>query len=636
LIQIQQVELRNWRRVKSASVVFPKVGTIAMMGSNGVSGKSVGAGKTSLGEAVSKAVFGVPTKALGKMSFRRKGDTYVKVEGSLDGKPFTIEAGYKCKELGGTGEGLRFTVNGVTVQRADCKDTRNELNSVLGISSELAAWTVFMNGDKLDFSELTQVAQVELLMQALQQPPWPSYSQGARKALEKKVSLEVSARSDLDAVNRSLISSENAVALSQEEVATEEKRYAAISEQYTKVQAVFEAKMKELETAYQKAAAVQKIARQELSSVMESAEQQAEAEFKTAKDKAQKDYGDSQVVARKAATKRATDNAEWQRLRREYEKFAKRPKTCPTCGQKWPDDEHLEAEKQKAQTALAKAEDAFQASEAALEKAESRESELDNALHAILNRMATRQKELTRAASDKVVAVDALADRAARSADAWESTTPQKPNADALNAARAQLDAERRMVTRLKEQVVEAGAALARAERQVMLHKYWVEALGPTGIPNLIINQALPPLNSAAQAASLSLTGGEIDVTFGTTRELATGEERNKLTVYVDNPKGADELGEFSKGEGGLTNLIISESLSLIGQMPRRCSWRWLDEVINNQDRRHVYSYYKRLAHANNMAIFIVDHHPDALSLADHVLVATKDEQGFTSYAWER
>jgi hypothetical protein len=35
------------------------------------------------------------------------------------------------------------------------------------------------------------------------------------------------------------------------------------------------------------------------------------------------------------------------------------------------------------------------------------------------------------------------------------------------------------------------------------------------------------------------------------------------------------------------------------------------------------------------MAVFIVDHHPDALAMADHVLVATKDEAGFTTYAWQ-
>ena len=73
----------------------------------------------------------------------------------------------------------------------------------------------------------------------------------------------------------------------------------------------------------------------------------------------------------------------------------------------------------------------------------------------------------------------------------------------------------------------------------------------------------------------------------------------------------------------------------MIGQLPQRCAWRWLDEVINNQDRKHVYGYYRRLAHTNRMTIFIVDHHPDALALADHVLVATKDEAGFTSYSWQ-
>ena len=132
------------------------MGTIAMQGPRG-------SGKTSLGEAVSRAVFGIPQKALGKMSFKRKGNTYVCVEGTLGDKPFTVETGYKCEELGGTGEGLRFTVDGIPTQRADIKDTRSELNAVLGISQELTMWTVFLNGDKLDFGGVVGTGQGEAL-----------------------------------------------------------------------------------------------------------------------------------------------------------------------------------------------------------------------------------------------------------------------------------------------------------------------------------------------------------------------------------------------------------------------------------------------------------------------------------------
>jgi len=626
--------MRNWRRVREATVVFPEVGTVAMLGVNGEAMKSAGAGKTSLGEAVSRTVFGVPPKALGRMSFHGKGNTYVRVDGTLDGKPLVVEAGYKCKELGGTGEGLRFTIDGIATQRADVKDTRAELNSVLGISTQLAEWTVFMNGDKLDFSELSQAMQVELLMQALQQPPWPSYLQQARKGLEWANGHEMQARADLDSARGSLVSAENAALLAHEAIANQQRRLQEVTNIYNSLHLTHETELKRLDAVYKKAEAEQKAAQKEVAEVMTTADKQVAAEFKAEVETAQKVYAAAQVEARKAATKLALDRAEHQRLLRELQRFTERPETCPTCGQKWPADEHLEVEKRRVRDSLSKALEAKARSAEISAMAEKREHDADDEVYAIRKRMEERKEQLTKAVVDRAALAEKKAEAAALAADEWESKAPEKPDDTALAHARAVHEAKGEMVTACACKVRDAGQALGLAEREVMIRKYWVEALGPTGIPNLIINQALPPLNVAAQAASVALTGGEIAVSFGTTRELATGEERNKLTVYVDNPRGADELGEFSKGEGGFTNLIISESLSMIGQLPRRCAWRWLDEAINNQDRKHVYGYYKRLAHTNRIVIFLVDHHPDALALADHVLIATKDEAGFTSYAW--
>jgi uncharacterized protein (DUF305 family) len=84
-----------------------------------------------------------------------------------------------------------------------------------------------------------------------------------------------------------------------------------------------------------------------------------------------------------------------------------------------------------------------------------------------------------------------------------------------------------------------------------------------------------------------------------------------------------------------LANLIVAEALATIGHIPQRCGWRWLDEVLNNQERKQVYAHYKRQAQDLGLAIFTVDHHPDALAMADQVLVAEKDAEGFTSYHWE-
>jgi energy-coupling factor transporter ATP-binding protein EcfA2 len=67
-----------------------------------------------------------------------------------------------------------------------------------------------------------------------------------------------------------------------------------------------------------------------------------------------------------------------------------------------------------------------------------------------------------------------------------------------------------------------------------------------------------------------------------------------------------------------------------------RIGYRWYDEILNSQDqvvRRSILTYLKDLAHRLDILIFVVDHHHEAASYADYVLVAEKNEKG-TEFFW--
>jgi hypothetical protein len=99
---------------------------------------------------------------------------------------------------------------------------------------------------------------------------------------------------------------------------------------------------------------------------------------------------------------------------------------------------------------------------------------------------------------------------------------------------------------------------------------YWNVAFSPYGIPNMVLREALAPLNAEARRISTTMTGGTIEVVYSTTRELASGMEKAQLNIEVNNLLGSQDLAGSSKGECGLTNFIISETLCNVGQVVRR------------------------------------------------------------------
>jgi DNA repair exonuclease SbcCD ATPase subunit len=123
------------------------------------------------------------------------------------------------------------------------------------------------------------------------------------------------------------------------------------------------------------------------------------------------------------------------------------------------------------------------------------------------------------------------------------------------------------------------------------------------------------------------MTGGTIEVRYSTMKELASGLEKAQLNIEVDNKLGDKDLGGSSKGEAGLTNFIIAETLSEVGQVSRRVGYVWLDEVAPHQDSKvcqSLYSYLKEKANTLGILIFLVDHNPVAANYADKILLVEK------------
>lgn len=122
-------------------------------------------------------------------------------------------------------------------------------------------------------------------------------------------------------------------------------------------------------------------------------------------------------------------------------------------------------------------------------------------------------------------------------------------------------------------------------ERAARFH-HLQTAFGPNGVQAMIIEAALPELESEANRLLGRLSDGRMNVRFETQRELKTGGQRETLDIII-----ADELGQrpyemFSGGEGFRADLALRIALSRL--LARRAGAAlqtlFIDEGFGTQD----------------------------------------------------
>ena len=639
----KSIYLRNWTTVAESEVTFPEYGVVFVEGDNRTSmtkTKSVGAGKTALGEALSRALFGVPGRftSLGDYSRDGNGDTYVRVTAELAGKPLIVELGYKCAELSKTGEGLRFTYDGQVVERNHINATREELCAVIGgITPKLASWTIFLDGEKLRFNELSQQDSVNIIMSALNQPPWTDYHDNAKKIAQRFRAETKAAQRALDdgkqaigdaqeLVDEAVSDLEEAKTDYQSEIESAETVVQSKQEAITRLETQLRAKKKELVNI-----------RKEI----KDAETEDAKRFKTLELKRGKLRSELAVLRRAASEKQGTKSAVEAKRRvakSRLEELESEPDNCPTCGKPW-NKVHGAKEIGVAEKQLQIILKSFKVAKAEVESAEERVQAHEDRLEEVDN-------QISQLRSGGVKALSVQFEECGRSIEqttaklAAQQVELEKlkggPDKSHVVKCTTVVEERRGVLTRVKSKLKTLAQNVAESEVAVRVGDYWVEAYGPTGIPNMILREAVPQLNSVSDRMSAEISGGILSVGYATTRELAKGGGRSELVITVKNRYGSRKIEGNSKGETGLTGLIISDTLSEVGSIYDKVGYRWYDEAINAQDpvvRNNILERIKLRAHQHKTLVFLVDHYPDMERYADYKLVAEKQDKT-TSYRW--
>jgi DNA repair exonuclease SbcCD ATPase subunit len=643
-LKLQKITIRNWMKFVDAEVQFPDRGLVLVAGSNKASGgklASVGAGKTGFGEAICRTLLGTRGRFTHAKSFSRdkKGDSYVKVEALHNGVPLIVENGFKCTELGGTGEALRYRFGDKpAVMRSKIDETRNEIASIIGVTPDLADWTVFIDGRKIEFDRLSQEDAVNLVMAAIMQPPWTQFFERSKKIVNNFDSTVQNDENNHAAALRRLEHAKTQVTSAEAVLAEEEDVYKSQrklnDERIEQLGQEKADKLKATETACARQDAIARRTKQ-------IEDQKAEAHHKL---EIERNELDDKIRAEQekkdtAVEKRSTASATLATAEEKLAELQATPKDCPSCGKPW-DKAHSEEEITKAQAKVNKAQEAYDKAVAkvseitgAMGKFQTERRNVSTKLQALnasgevteLSNEYQRLENANKARDQRIHAIDV------------EIVGLKKDVSDAnVRAAKATLHERKTQVSKTEQEIEALAKTWAEDQESLKVVKYWNKAFSPVGIPNMVLSEALGPMNEVSRAISNRMTGGTINITYSTTKLLSTGASKAQLVINVDNEIGDSEIQGSSKGEGGLTNFIIAETLSEVGNVSNRIGFRWYDEIVPHGDpvvAKSIYAYMREVANRLGILVFLVDHNPAAENYADHVLLVEKTRSG-TNISW--
>lgn len=630
--------------VRNATLSFPQSGLVLVQGCNlAARGKmqSIGSGKTALGEAICRALLGVSGRytQLGRYSYKGRGDALIVVQCTHRGQPLSVELGYKAKELNPTSEALRFTYAGEQCWRDRLANTRQDLARLLAVTPELAAWTIHLDGDRLKFDDIAHKDSVSLLMAALAQPPWDQFHRKANETVTALKRTLAGCEAVLASARQRLAEAEMDLEAATASLETAQQAYEKTLAAQAKLKAEAQARQEDLA---KKLAVEAEACRRLQADIKQAIAESADAAHEQEILRNQKLDAYQALSEQLSALSVQASLAKQHRLnaQRALQDLRKEPTLCPTCRRP------LESKVSAAQIAAA---------ERALTDAQRKEAEAQAQLE-------SKQAEADKARAAHRRAADALqqlrsTQPVAQLSQEFESHEARRlqleaelrgterdllaldrpPDRSSVVSAEATVKVQTSGVQQAKAKIQDAGAQVAESAQTLRVAEYWQRAFGPGGIPNMVLREAVPPLNDAAQRISARMTGSSLQIVYETSKTLASGDHRNELNIRIKNPDGAEWPEGGSKGEGSLTNLIVAEALAEVGGIANRIGYRWYDEVGANADelvRRSVFAYLREMANRQGILIFLTSHAPEAANYADYVLLAEKTAVEGTTYRW--
>ena len=143
---------------------------------------------------------------------------------------------------------------------------------------------------------------------------------------------------------------------------------------------------------------------------------------------------------------------------------------------------------------------------------------------------------------------------------------------------------------RLAARVEQARGRLSAAREAAALHAELARAFGRDGVQAMLIEQAIPELESAANALLDRMTDGRIRVSLATQRESASGKTTETLDIRISDDLGARGYEMYSGGEAFRVDFALRIALSrlLAARAGAALPTLIIDEGFGTQDAEGI------------------------------------------------
>lgn len=186
--------------------------------------------------------------------------------------------------------------------------------------------------------------------------------------------------------------------------------------------------------------------------------------------------------------------------------------------------------------------------------------------------------------------------------------------------------------TKAAEEAEKVRGELAKSEGRLRILKELVTAFGKSGIPALLMEQAIPDLEAVANDVLSTLSDGRMSVSLRSQRETKANTISETLDIVVLTDQGERSYDGFSGGERMRVDLALRFALSMLlaSRAGARCELMVLDEAAAPLDQQGQQLFVECLTRlAERFATILVISHVEALKDAFPVcLQVTKNGDG--------
>jgi len=188
-----------------------------------------------------------------------------------------------------------------------------------------------------------------------------------------------------------------------------------------------------------------------------------------------------------------------------------------------------------------------------------------------------------------------------------------------------QMSANKGKIFEMEHQLEQGAKALTELNKMQDVVEFWKSGFSSTGIPSMLIDEAVPFMNQKVAYYLDLITNGRYIVSFDTMAETKAGEFRDKIAVrVVDTYTRANSRVQLS---GGQTRIIDIATILTLGDLQAsiqdvKFNILLFDEIFDSLDDENIGYVSKVLSKLKiGRAIYIISHTHQEQVEADEVLV---------------